>query len=79
MPGDKPLFFLGKGEEPTEKLGQKCELMDRKGQNPPALSARRISDGRVDRKPFSLLCSLVNLRACSRLFLPRLSQTDGGL
>jgi hypothetical protein len=52
MPGDKALFSLGKDQEPTEKLGQKCELMDRKGQNPPVLLARRVFDGKVDRDPF---------------------------
>jgi hypothetical protein len=33
MPRCKVLFFLRKGREIYEDFGQKCELMDRKGQN----------------------------------------------
>ena len=53
MPGDKALFSLGKDQEPTEKLGQKCELMDRKGQNPPVLLALEYSMGRLTEPLFA--------------------------
>ena len=33
VPGCKALFFLRKDREIYEDFGQKCELMDRKGQN----------------------------------------------
>ena len=52
MPAYKALFFLGKGREPREKLGQKCELVDRKGQNPPYAVGSSKFDGKADRECF---------------------------
>ncbi len=67
MPAYKALFFLGKGREPREKLGQKCEVVDRKGQNSLSFGLDRISDGKADRECFPIR-RLVELMKVRRVF-----------
>jgi hypothetical protein len=69
MPAYKALFFLGKGREPTEKLGQKCEVVDRKGQNPRTLWAHRSPMARLTEIAFPAVYRTKGARVFSLSFL----------
>jgi hypothetical protein len=74
VPGYKVLFFLRSRPVKTEEFGQKCELMDRKGQNSRLLFAS--NSGAYPRRVLPETCLMRGLdKLIFLLFQPLLQIT----